>query len=541
MSDPTPPIQPDPPAQPTPPTWSTPPVYPTPPAHPSGEVFVVSDDAELDTPDSDSEAMPRPSARRTATVISGRIVLGLVAVGAIALVAGAAAFLPLPSVAARPLSTVVVPVPVAQQIVCPGGLLRLASTSGDNASSVSALGRPTPTSGAVPSRVEARPFARSDAGTGGTGAAPLLLTTQPGLVGSAAPLLGGAQSESVATDEFSGLSSAGCVAATGDSWLAGGATSVGRTTLLLLSNPTAVAATVAVQVFGESGQVQAPGMSGIAVAAGSQRVLSLAGFAPGVVSPVVHVQSTGGQVVADLEQSTVRGLVPGGIDFVGPESGPQTTTVIPGVSLVGTAAMQNDLGQSGFDDLQTVLRVYLPGTGTAKASIDILAEDGSVQRKPITADLDAGTVVDLPLDNLSDGDYTIVVKSSRPVVAGVRVSTVGSAASGAGADFAWASAAPLLTSRALVAVASGVTPLLHLENPTGTAQSVSLSPRSGADITATVPPESAVSVPVLPGQTYQLTGFVELYAAVSGTTDGGVTSYAISPSTPGDGPLRVYR
>jgi hypothetical protein len=64
--------------------------------------------------------------------------------------------------------------------------------------------------------------------------------------------------------------------------------------LVLLSNPTAVAATVDVRVFGEAGPVEAPSALGDHRAAARQRVLSLAGLAPNLASPVVHVTSTGG-------------------------------------------------------------------------------------------------------------------------------------------------------------------------------------------------------------------------------------------------------
>ena len=46
-----------------------------------------------------------------------------------------------------------------------------------------------------------------------------------------------------------------------------------------------LAATVDLQLYGPSGLIAAPGTSGIIVAPQGQRVLSLAGFAPGVASP----------------------------------------------------------------------------------------------------------------------------------------------------------------------------------------------------------------------------------------------------------------
>jgi Family of unknown function (DUF5719) len=517
------------------------------PIDPTGEVFVPADDAAPEPQGPVDEEPERRGALRTAGVISGRVVLGLAAIAAIAVLVAAAILLPLPSLRATPISTVVTPVPSVQQLVCPGGLLRLASASGQGATTASTIGAPHVTGAADPGPLLASPFVVTDAGSAGGSAAPQLLTTPPLAAGSTAPLVGGAQSESVSTSEFFGLAAAQCAAPSGDIWLAGGATSVGRTTLLLLANPTQVASVVSVQVFGETGQITAPGMVGIAVAAGAQRVLSIAGFAPNVVSPVVRVQSTGGQVVATLEQTTVRGLAPGGVDFVAGTPAPALTTVLPGIVVTGTASMQALQGQSGFEDLETTLRIYLPSSTPTTASVSILAEDGSVLGKPIQADLQPGTVTDFPLDQFSDGDYTAIVTSPVPVIASVRVSTADAAAAAAsgsttagGSDFAWITAAPLLTGSVLVPVASGMAATLHLENPTGSSETVELHALSGTDLTAVVPAHKAVSVAVAAGRTYRMSGFAKLYASVSGTGDGEVTSYPISPLQHGEGPLRVF-
>ena len=528
------------------------------PIDPTGQVFVEADDAPTTPP----ETPEKRGALRTATVISGRVVLGCVAAVAIAILVGAAILLPLPSVRSAAVSTVVTPVPTTRQLVCPGGLLRLASASGKGATTVSAIGAPRIVSSAQPGTVLASAFATTDAGTSNGSAAPQLLSTPAIAAGTAPPLLAGAQSESINTDEFAGLATAECTAPSGSTWLAGGATSVGRTTLLLLANPTAVPAIVSVQVFGETGQITAPGMEGIAVGAGAQRVVSLAGFAPNLSSPVVHVQSSGGQIVASLEQSTVRGITPGGIDFVGASLAPSLTTVLPGIVVTGTAAMQSLQGQTGYDDLQTTVRFYLPSDKPATASITVLAENGTVTGKPIKADLQPGSVTDLPLDQLSDGNYTVIVTSKVPVLASVRVSTAaagastptatgdtggtpttGSAAStpaGAGdTDFAWITPASLLTSSVLVPIASGMTAAVHLENPTSSAETVTLHAISGADITKIVGAHKAASIPVLAGHTYQLTGFRQLYASVSGVAGARVTSYGVSPLARGEGPIRV--
>jgi hypothetical protein len=513
---------------------------------PTGEVFVEADDSAPEQP-ATPDGTPRRGALRTATVVSARLILGLATLGVLAAFVTASILIPLPGYRSVPASTVVTPVPTVQQLVCPGGLLRLGSASGKGATTASSIGAPRIVRAAEPGSVTESAFTSSDAGTAGGSAAPQLLSAPPAASGSTPTLVAGAQSEAVSTDEFFGLASAECTAPSASTWLAGGSTTVGRTTLLLLANPTDVASVVSLQIFGETGRIAAPGMDGIVVAAGAQRVLSLAGFAPNVASPVVHVQSTGGQIVASLEQTTVRGLTPGGVDFVAGSPQPARTTILPGVVVSGTAAMTALQGQSGYDDLGTTLRIYLPSAKAVTASVRILAENGSVVGKPVQAQLQPGTVTEFPLSQLSDGSYTAVVTAKAPVVASIRVSTVDASTASADAsdttgatDFAWVTPAPLLSSSVLVPVASGMQAAVHLDNPTGAAQTVVLHPLSGADITQVVPPNAAVSVPVEAGKTYRMTGFSQLYASVSGTGTGLVTWYPISPIERGEGPVTVY-
>jgi hypothetical protein len=508
----------------------------------TSEVFVEEDDAPpsfVETSDESSRSTSEAGGpRRSAAALWGRAVIGIVVIAVLAVVVGAT-LLPWPSAGVSAKSVVVTPVPASQQVVCPGGLLRLASASGAGATTVSSIGTPIISSAAASGNVQAKSFAHSNAGTAGSAAAPQLLTSPSGS-GSAPTLLAGSQSQSVSTDEFTGLAAEGCTSATGDVWLDGGATTVGRTTLLLLANPSDVPAVVSLQIYGENGPVTAPGMSGIGVPAGAQRVLSLAGFATNLASPVVHVESAGGQIVATLEQSTVRGVTPGGIDFIGGQPQPTTTTVIPGVVLAGTQAVQSQLGQSGFDDLETTLRVYLPGSKPVTAAITVVPENGTVTAKPIKTSLQPGTVTDLPLDQLSQGSYTVIVTASVPLVASVRVSTAGSSAVKAATDFAWLTAAPLLTGDTMVSIPTGMTPRLHLENPTAKTENVQLKGSDGTSISTSVAPHSATTVSVAAGGSYTMSGFTGLYASVSGQTDGGVTGFAVYPSTHGQGALRIY-
>jgi hypothetical protein len=192
---------------------------PVPSHDPTGQVFVVADDA--DVPESAAESEPRPSALRRATVLSARIVLGCVTLGVIAVVVLAAILIPLPTFGWRAVSQVVTPVATAQRLVCPGGLLRLGSSTGADATTPQALGSARVTSAAVPGAVTSSDFATTDAGTGHTSSAPHLLSTPPAPEGSTAARLSGAQSERVTATDFVGLAAAACTTASAGTWLAG--------------------------------------------------------------------------------------------------------------------------------------------------------------------------------------------------------------------------------------------------------------------------------------------------------------------------------
>lgn len=487
-----------------------------------------------------------PLTARRVALVGGRFVAGVVGLGVAAVTVAASVLIPLPTVSSTPPSTLVTPVPTAQQQVCPGAVLRLADDTGQGATTSSALGTPTTSAASSSGSVSRIPLEQSDASTGGTASAPLVISTPPNAADpSEVILLSGAQSQQVDEGDFVGLAAADCSSVSADSWLVGGSTAVGRTTLLTLSNPTEVPATVDLELFGENGQITAPGTSGIVVPASGQRVLSLAGFAPDVVSPVVHVMSTGGQVVADLQQSTVRGLEPGGLDIVGSTVAPALDTVIPGLRVDDIASVQNLLvGGTSFSDLQTVLRLYAPGEGSVSATVSVIPEDGVGTGTSFPYEFDAGRVVEVPITDLQDGNYTIRVVTDVPALAAARVSTAAPApAAGAPAptDFAWLTSAAELSSSAQLTVATGPSPLLHLANPTTAAVSLTLTAAGGEGTIVELPAGASTSLPVEGGETYTLDGFDRLYAAVSLAGDGMIARYSAQPSGAASEAIRVYR
>ncbi len=496
-------------------------------------------DPYFEFPEGDAEPVAEPIAKRGtrgAVVIGARIVTGLVGTGAALVILVAASVLPLPGHSLTAPSVLVDPVGASQQRVCAGPLLALASSSGGSSTQASSFGQAT-----VAAASTSSPVARSRASStdNSSGVPPELLTIPA--AGGDGSLFAGSQSQSAATADIVGFASSECAPGEGDSWLVGGATSTGRTTLVTLSNPTEVASTATITIYSENGQVSSAGTEGIDVPAGGQRVFSLAAFAPGIDSPVVHVQSRGGSIVANLQQSTVRTLQPGGVDIVDPSTAPGTLSVIPGVTISRSDAVFAQQGQAGYADLLSVVRLLATGTATAHAEISVIPEDSTA--KPGAAakvTLKPGVVTDVPLGSFPDGRYTLSISSDQPVVAGARVSTVGSAGQD---DFAWYSAAQALSGGNFMVVAPGPSPTASIANP-GSAPisvTVSSSAASAVPVQLTVPAHSAVSTPVAPDTGYTVRSTAAFRLAVGYLGDGELSSFSVGAPAVASRPIRVYR
>lgn len=462
---------------------------------------------------------------RTATGVLGTLV------GAAAIVV--ASVVPLPDVSATPQPVTVMPEPVAQQLVCPGAALRLGDESGENATSarvvpgqrVTALGGSGVTTTSVPL-----------AGVEGSNAASAPLVVSVPASEEVVPV-SAAQSQVLDGAELAGLAAAACTRPSSDTWLVGGSTAVGRTTLLTLANPGSALSTVSVAIAGPDGPVTASGATGIVVPALSQRVVSLAGFAPGVEELVVHVTSQGGPVAAALQQSTVRGIDAGGVDVIGPAAAPSRQVVIPGIVIGGAADAGALLGQEGYADLAPSLRLYVPGDAPTEARLHIVPEVAGedAQDSRFTVTLDAGRVTDVPVGDLGDGSYTVTVEADVPVVAGFRVSAV----AGGTVDLAWAASADALTDSAFLAVAPGPEPALRLANP-GTAAVEAVLEGTDGTRTVTVPAQGSTTVAVSGGHAYTLTGAVGLHAAVVYLDGARVATYTVATTAGAEQPVVVH-
>ena len=493
----------------------------------------------------------RGRARRVA-LLSLRLVAGTIAVVAAAATIGAVGLVPFPTTGVTSPGVEITPVAADQVRVCAGSVLRFGDESGENADTPIAIGIPSVRDAALGSTLDRSPITASDASTGGTPAAPEVLRIVPGDGAAVA----GAQSQVVEARDFVGYAAAACAEPSGSIWLVGGSTTVGRTSILTLTNPTAVDASVTLTILGEKGPIEAPGMNGIDVAAGSQRVLSLAGYAPGLASPVVHVEARGGQVTAFLQPSIVRGLDATGVDLVDAAPDPATELTFPGVRIFDSVGTNRALSLQDWDDVAPVIRVLNPGTTTTEVTVSVTPLDPAIEGTSFPVQADPGIVTDVPLDSgmeaetgvaLADGLYTVTMSADQPIVGGVRVS----AAADIGAvesegpvaapvsDLAWYSASPALTVDTLVAIAPGPEPTLTAVNPTTSEISLVLEAQSGEDITLVVPPGGAASTAVVAGTSYLLRDPAGLLAGVSYAADDRMAAYPISSARPVSGSILV--
>jgi hypothetical protein len=457
-----------------------------------------------------------------------------------------------------------------QALLCPGPAIAVGADPSD-ANGLSATGRPTRVSGTVSGRA----VRTTNLGKGEVqgGAGPRALSASAATTAGA---LAGAQLEQVTLGDAAGLVAAACTVPESDVWFAAGATSTGRTTVLTLSNASPVAAQVGVKVWTENGPDDSASFSELAVPGKGRTAVSLAGIAPSAGGIVVRVTSTGGRVGAALEQRTVRGLESGGLDMTGPTTAPALEQVVPGVRVDDAAAVASAARADDYADLQTVVRVLVPGKDATDVSITATPDGGG---QPVTLGhrVAGGVVTDFPVTGLTDGTYTFRVSAGRPTVTGVRTSVVSDAngsvtptdsvgtsdagASGStavgtdaglvggdgpvdtsgtssstssasatstarGIDLAWFAAAQKLTGTAAVAVVDAPSPILSIAG-SGTARTVRLT--GAVTQTVRVPAKGSVAVPVSRG-VIVLHGADGLRAGVSYAGDDAVAGYPVTAS-----------
>lgn len=251
--------------------------------------------------------------------------------------------------------------------------------------------------------------------------------------------------------DLQGSAAAACQQPGNDLWLVGANTALGRSAVLNLTNASSTPATVSLDLFGSEGPIQAPGSRGLLVAPGSTRSIILAGLAPGQERLGVRVRSTGGPVAAVIQQSVLRGLTPGGVDFITPGTAPSVSQVAAGLDIQDPAALAALKAKPGFADAGPALEVAVPGATDAVVEIKLYGPDGQKALPGggvVTAK--AGAVTEVSLAGVPAGTYTVAASSDVSFAATTRL-TRGLQA-GDAADIAFSAASARLGSQHIVAV-----------------------------------------------------------------------------------------
>lgn len=491
-----------------------------------------------------------PGVTRRLLAASGRAGLALAA-GGLAVALGAAVLLvPGPVLAPEAARVAVTPDRADQTIVCPGGVLGL--TLGENPRlTVAAEPRRTTAGTGITEGVleSSDALPAEDDGAVTLPATPPATVTLP--VSAPDEVLAATETARIISPDLAGFSAAECLPAERTAWLVGGDTTVGRTSWVSLANPGPVDASADLMLWGADGPIAVAGATGLIVPAGHQRVIALDGLAVEEASPVVGVTSRAGSVVATLQTSTVRGLEPAGVSVITPVVEASTRVVIPALPIIDTELLQQRSSSAGIDILPT-LRMLAPGTGAASVTVRLVsASGGDTAGAPILAELEPGIVLDLPLTELPDGEYSVIIDSSEPVVAGVRASTVdanpdtadlpGPVAPGTvpSIDHAWFSGATALepgtTTVAAVGPVSGATARLHLIAPDGDA-SVDLDGRL-----IEVPAGLSVSVSVAATTPLRLSiDGSAVHAGITYRGDAQLAGTRVLPPASATAPLVIY-
>ncbi|MEN9713790.1 MAG: hypothetical protein RLZZ164_454 [Actinomycetota bacterium] len=365
------------------------------------------------------------------------------------------------------------------QLVCPGGAILSGGTNGTTVGSFTRLGRASVGGYAAGSySVQSLSVDGSTSVADTTGPASLgfaasnsasvqVTSQQQGSTGLTATQL-----QNAANSRLNGLLGASCQAPSTDLWLVGGDTSTGRETLVLLSNPSSVTATVSLEAFGLGGAKSTS--SGISVPAHGSQVVPLASILPETKSLAIHLRSFGSAIAAWMQQRTLRGLQYAGADWVAPVAEFNKQLSIPGLLIRGSkdgVALKN--ANADYFDLVPSLRIFNPSTQSVKFTAQIFGADAKTFGTVISDTVLPNSAADFDLAGLADGDYVAFVQADAPVAAAIRLPRTDKAKT-PNTDFAWLPAVSPLSADQLISVPKAGISKLAIANPGKTAIDISV-------------------------------------------------------------------
>lgn len=220
--------------------------------------------------------------------------------------------------------------------------------------------------------------------------------------------------------DLAGLAASSCLAPASNWRFTGLDTTTGSTSVLHISNPTSTTAQVSVDLRGPKGLIDTGTLQNVVVAPGEERAIVMGGYAQDMSSVAATVTSTGGKISAYVQQASLRGLTPSGVDLVAPNAAAGNTQVIPGVWIDSKENSQ----KLSKDQKNLIPQLHVAATGSQGAGykVKLLGADGEVAAsfdENLAAASNATSVVNL--NQLAAGYYTVVVEADAPVTAAVRM------------------------------------------------------------------------------------------------------------------------
>ncbi|MFT4009775.1 MAG: DUF5719 family protein [Nocardioidaceae bacterium] len=244
-------------------------------------------------------------------------------------------------------------------------------------------------------------------------------------------------------DDGKALATLRCDAPRGSWWFAGAGASLDHESTLVLTNLDAGPAVVDVDVFGPQGpvDVSASGGRGITVGPGEHVALSMVELAPQSDELAVHVVASQGRVVAAMRDRYAGSATSTpGDEWLSGAAAPARI-----VRLVGAPAGGH-----------RTLVVANPGDSVAPLTVEVTGPNGrSLATGLGDLSVGPGSVTTVDLSKVLRGEaYGVIVRSERPVVAGLRVLT------GAGDDVVAGPALPLTAPAAVPVVGASTLQLV---------------------------------------------------------------------------------
>ncbi len=227
----------------------------------------------------------------------------------------------------------------------------------------------------------------------------------------------GVQMERIGDGDIEGWSALTCGQPQFDQWLVGGATTLGSSARLVLTNPSAAPTEATITVYGALGQVEDSAV--VPVAPGQQADRLLEGVALEQPSIVVRVQASGPGVVAAVQDSRLDGFQPAGTSWVGASDLAQQL-VVPAMGL-------------GAADATSTLRMLAPEGATV--DLTLVSQQGIEAWSTGEAlTLEPGEVTDIAVPAGVLG--ALEIEADAPVVAAAMTSVPRAVAEGLEGDVA---------------------------------------------------------------------------------------------------------